>query len=119
MAGQGRHLKLALSLNPGCLVTSPVTTARRLLFLFCWPCLILLYSGYYMVLLCQWLCHLCGELWYHTRAEGFTYNVSFTHTNTYTHIHTHIAFTCMVLLGSDDGREAETRNPVTMYTMHK
>jgi hypothetical protein len=32
-----------------------------------------------MVLLCQWLCHLCGELWYHTRAEGFTY-VSFTHT---------------------------------------
>jgi hypothetical protein len=23
--------------------------------------------------------HLCGELWYHTRAEGFTY-VSFTHT---------------------------------------
>jgi hypothetical protein len=36
-------------------------------------------TGYYMVLLCQWLCHLCGELWYHTRAEGFTY-VSFTHT---------------------------------------
>jgi hypothetical protein len=36
--------------------------------------------GYYMVLLCQWLCHLCGELWYHTRAEGFTY-VSFTHTH--------------------------------------
>jgi hypothetical protein len=35
--------------------------------------------GYYMVLLCQWLCHLCGELWYHTCAEGFTY-VSFTHT---------------------------------------
>jgi hypothetical protein len=35
---------------------------------------------YYMVLLCQWLCHLCGELWYHTRAEGFTY-VSFTHTH--------------------------------------
>jgi hypothetical protein len=25
-------------------------------------------------------CHLCGELWYHTRAEGFTY-VSFTHTH--------------------------------------
>jgi hypothetical protein len=37
--------------------------------------------GYYMLLLCQWLCHLCGELWYHTRAEGFTY-VSFTHTHT-------------------------------------
>jgi hypothetical protein len=36
-----------------------------------------------MVLLCQWLCHLCGELWYHTRAEGFTY-VSFTHTHTHT-----------------------------------
>jgi hypothetical protein len=34
-----------------------------------------------MVLLCQWLCHLCGELWYYTRAEGFTY-VSFTHTHT-------------------------------------
>jgi hypothetical protein len=40
--------------------------------------------GYYMVLLCQWLCHLCGELWYHTRAEGFTY-VSFTHTHTKLH----------------------------------
>jgi hypothetical protein len=24
----------------------------------------------------------CGELWYHTRAEGFTY-VSFTHTHTH------------------------------------
>jgi hypothetical protein len=24
------------------------------------------------------VCHLCGELWYHMRAEGFTY-VSFTH----------------------------------------
>jgi hypothetical protein len=70
MAGQGKHLKLALSLNPGCLVTSPVTTAR-LLFLFCWPCLL------------------------------------------------HIALTCMVLLGSDDGREAETRNPVTMLSIHK
>jgi hypothetical protein len=27
----------------------------------------------------QSLNHLCGELWYHTRAEGFSY-VSFTHT---------------------------------------
>jgi hypothetical protein len=42
-----------------------------------------------MVLLCQWLCHLCGELWYHTRAKGFTY-VSFTHT----HTHTHLPFAC-------------------------
>jgi hypothetical protein len=31
-----------------------------------------------MVVLCQWLCHLCGELWYHTHADGFTYVSSMT-----------------------------------------
>jgi hypothetical protein len=33
-----------------------------------------LHDGVYVYILIHnvWLCHLCGELWYHTRAEGFT-----------------------------------------------
>jgi hypothetical protein len=44
-----------------------------------------------MVLLCQWLCHLCGELWYHTRADGFNTYVSFTHTRSSLHSHTYFS----------------------------
>jgi hypothetical protein len=35
--------------------------------------------GCHLEVLCQWLCHLCGEVWHRTRAYGFIFQSPHTH----------------------------------------